>query len=176
MKRMLPAWLLTSLLAILLSCGMALPALAATAEAIIDDTTTGAVVAIAELEDTEAGLAIEVSFLDAPEGTHGFHIHENGSCAEAGKAAGGHYNPDDVEHGKLLADGFENAHAGDLGNVNIGAGGEGVYSALISGLSLTGGDYPVAGHAFILHAQPDDFGQPTGNAGSRLACGVIQLS
>ncbi|PSN19753.1 superoxide dismutase family protein [filamentous cyanobacterium CCP5] len=175
MKRCLPNWLLVTLMVALLSVGWTTPAWAATAEAIITDTEDSHVVGVAELEDTEPGLAIEVSFLDGPEGTHGFHIHENDSCADGGKAAGGHYNPAGVKHGYLLEDGFENAHAGDLGNVEISSDGEGVYSALIPGLSLTNGQYSVGDLAFILHAQPDDFGQPTGNAGDRAACGVIEL-
>lgn len=178
MQRLSPFGLMAWLLALVFGWGLltAPAAYAATAESVITDTDSGEVLAIAELEDTSEGLAIEVSFLDAPSGTHGFHIHENGSCAESGKAAGGHYNPDGVKHGKLLEDGFEGAHAGDLGNVVIGDTGEGIYSALIPGLSLEEGSYAVGNRTFILHAQPDDFGQPTGNAGARVGCGVIELN
>lgn len=178
-KQPFPQWMTALLTAIVFSLSLVLApaALAETAEAVITSTDNGQqVLGVAELEETEGGLSISVSFLDAPSGTHGFHIHENGSCAEAGKAAGGHYNPDGVKHGKLLVDGFENAHAGDLGNVVIGEGGEGLYSALVPGLTLTGGRYQVGDRAFIFHAQPDDFGQPTGNAGGRVGCGVIELN
>jgi superoxide dismutase, Cu-Zn family len=131
---------------------------------------------VAHLAETDEGLDIQVSFLGAPSGTHGFHIHAGDSCADGGNAAGGHYNPDGVKHGYLIEDGFAAAHAGDLGNVVIGEDGTAVYTARVPGLTLTAGDHPVANHAFILHADPDDFSQPTGNAGSRAACGVISLN
>lgn len=129
---------------------------------------------VVQLTETEEGLDIGASFMGAPSGTHGFHIHSGSSCADAGNAAGGHYNPDEVEHGFLPEDGFEAAHAGDLGNLTIGEDGTALYSVLVPGLTLEGGDHPVANHAFILHADPDDFSQPTGNAGGRVGCGIIQ--
>lgn len=131
---------------------------------------------VAQLEETAEGLDLQASFLGAPKGTHGFHIHAGASCADVGNAAGGHYNPDNVEHGLLLDQGFEAAHAGDLGNVVIGEDGTALYTALIPGLTLTGGKYPVANHAIIFHANPDDFSQPVGNAGSRVGCGLITLA
>jgi Cu-Zn family superoxide dismutase len=130
----------------------------------------------AQLEQTGEGLRITVRISNAPAGLHGFHIHDGGSCENGGKAAGGHYNPDGVQHGDLLRDGTARAHAGDLGNLEGGADGTGSFTRVFPPLTLSGGQYPVGGRAFILHAQPDDFGQPTGNAGARIACGQIVLS
>jgi len=143
---------------------------------------------VAKLKGTEAGSPImgKVSFMEvdeglkinavienAPPGEHGFHIHENGSCEDGGKAAGGHFNPDGVEHGNLAKDGFLHAHAGDLGNIEIGPDGKGTLERVIPGLTLKKGKYAVEGRSVILHAKADDFGQPTGNAGSRIACALI---
>ncbi len=129
------------------------------------------------LTETADGLAMAGTFLNVPIGMHGFHIHESGSCADDGAAAGGHYNPKDVEHGYLPSAGFEAAHAGDLGNVQVtSTTKETEWSLTVPGLSLTDGEYAVADLAFILHADPDDLSQPTGNAGARIACGVIQSS
>ena len=131
----------------------------------------------AVLTDTAEGLKVTVDLQNVPPGKHGFHIHEGDSCADEGRAAGGHFNPDKAPHGLLSKDGFSHAHAGDLGNVEIGADGTGKVDTVMSGLTLTGeGAHRVAGRTIILHEKEDDFGQPTGNAGGRIACGQIQLT
>jgi Cu-Zn family superoxide dismutase len=129
-----------------------------------------------KLEETDAGLRIEVTLTGAPPGEHGFHVHQFGSCAGAGKAAGGHYNPDGVKHGSLQKDGPTGAHAGDLGNLRVQPDGSASFTVTLEPLTLSGARYPVAGRAVILHAQPDDFGQPTGNAGARIGCGTIVIA
>ena len=134
------------------------------------NTTLSGTASVAEVPQ---GLKISAHITGAPPGSHGFHIHEKGSCADGGNAAGGHYNPAQVKHGLVTKDGFSGAHAGDLGNLVVGADGHGSLEAVVPGLTLHGGQYPVAGRALILHEKPDDFGQPTGNAGGRIACGVI---
>ena len=149
-------------------------ALAATGVANIKATKEGSNLSgKAVLTDTAEGLKISLSLENVPPGKHGFHIHENGACADEGKAAGGHFNPDHVSHGLLSKDGFSHAHAGDLGNVEVGADGRGKLATTLRGLSLSEGKYNVAGKAIILHEKEDDFGQPTGNAGGRIGCGVI---
>lgn len=151
-------------------------ALAATGRAVIQGTSESAdVTGEVYFTETEAGLHIQAELTNAPRGQHGFHIHEFGSCADAGRAAGGHFNPEQVKHGYLPADGFERAHAGDLGNIDVEQG-SATYTATLAGLALTGGDYPIAGRAVIVHEEPDDFGQPTGHAGGRLGCGTIMLA
>jgi len=149
---------------------------AATGQAIIQSTSaSNRIDGVFNFQDSETGLVINGQFNVAPAGDHGFHIHEFGSCADGGNAAGGHYNPDGVSHGYLPDDGFENAHAGDLGNLTVTEYGTVVYNATLPGLSLTHGKYPIAGRAMILHENPDDFGQPVGNAGGRIGCGTIVL-
>ncbi len=128
----------------------------------------------AQFEDTGAGLKISVALSGAPVGVHAFHIHEFGSCADLGKAAGSHYNPMSMPHGQVLKDGVQHAHAGDLGNVIVGADGKATLQAIIPGVTLSGA-YPVSGRAVILHEKVDDFSQPVGNAGGRIACGPIVL-
>ncbi len=126
-------------------------------------------------QETAEGLKVTGTVRNASPGKHGFHVHQFGDCADSGKAAGDHYNPDGVHHGHLLKDGLLQAHAGDLGNFEVGADGSGSYEALVPGLTLSGGKYSVGGRAVVFHEKVDDFAQPAGNAGARSACGEIVL-
>ena len=101
---------------------------------------------------------------------------EGDGCEDEGKAAGGHYNPQGVKHGFLPTDGFAQAHAGDFGNVDVRADGVGTLELVIPELHVSGGTYTVGGRSVVLHEQVDDFGQPTGNAGGRIGCGVIAIT
>lgn len=104
---------------------------------------------------------------------HGFHIHEFGDCSKPdGSGAGGHFNPEGHPHG--LPDHHER-HAGDLGNVTADAKGLAHYEITITGIALHGKD-AIVGRGLIVHAKADDGGQPTGNAGGRIACGTIGLA
>lgn len=125
---------------------------------------------------TQEGAQVKavVSINNAPPGEHGFHIHATPSCADGGNAAGGHWDPTTSMHG---AWGDAMHHGGDIGNITVGANGSGTKTVTTDAWSIgTGATNDVVGRAVILHANPDDFvTQPTGNAGGRIACGVIQL-
>lgn len=131
----------------------------------------------ATLKETSKGLEVQVSLKGVPEGVHGIHIHQNGSCGDQGNAAGGHFDPNHVQHGDLVEDGFSKAHAGDLGNIVANKEGIATLNITLPKLNLSTDDhYGVGGRAIILHEKEDNFGQPTGNAGGRIACGVIPES
>ena len=151
------------------------PAWAAQAKAVIAGTTPDSKVA-GEVLFTEEnnGLTIEANIADLVPGKHGFHVHENGSCADSGKAAGGHFNPDKVMHGYMPKDGMQHAHPGDMGNLEAGADGKATLKVFLPGVSLAEGKYAVLGKAVIVHEKTDDFSQPTGNAGARVGCGIIE--
>lgn len=109
-----------------------------------------------------------------PAGMHGFHIHETGDCsAPDASSAGGHFNPEGKPHGAPDA---PEHHLGDLGNIEADASGNATVNVHMNGITLEAGQpNSIVGKAVIVHAAPDDFTtQPTGNAGARLACGVIQ--
>ena len=107
----------------------------------------------------------------APGQKHAFHIHQYGDCsAPDGMSAGGHYNPEGHQHG--LPD-SENRHAGDLGNVQADDQGKAHYEITVTNISILGTKNPIIGRGVIVHAKVDDGGQPVGNAGGRIACGVI---
>lgn len=155
---------------------LAAPAAAESAKADIRGTAEGSTVSgEAVLTDTPQGVQVEVTVAGAPPGPHGLHIHQFGACADAGNAAGGHFNPHNAPHGFLPKDGAEHAHPGDMGNIEADAQGAGRLSVLLPGVTLAGGPVSVAGRAMVLHEQADDFGQPTGNAGGRIGCGPILL-
>lgn len=151
---------------------------AAQGRAMLHETTGDSAVQgeVKFMEIEGSGISIEAEVSNVAPGKHGLHIHQFGSCDNEGKAAGGHYNPDGVQHGLLTKDGFAGAHAGDLGNIMVGEDGHGELKVFIPGLSLSDGEYNVAGRAVILHEKEDDFGQPTGNAGGRIGCGAIIIT
>ena len=159
---------------VLLGCS---PAYAETGKAVLKPTAEGSSIAgSAQFTDSAEGLKVLVSISQAPPGKHGLHIHQFGSCEDGAKAAGGHYNPDNVMHGFLVTDGFSKAHAGDFGNIEVGPDGTGRLELTIPGLNLAGGKHTIGGRAVVLHEKPDDFGQPTGNAGGRIGCGTIAIT
>jgi Cu-Zn family superoxide dismutase len=107
-------------------------------------------------------------------GKHGFHIHEFGDCSDAKAAsAGGHFNPEHKQHGAPDAG---DRHAGDLGNIEADASGKAHLDITDKVMKLSGSD-SIVGHAVIVHEKADDLKtQPTGDAGGRLACGVIGIA
>ena len=109
-------------------------------------------------------------------GEHGFHIHEFGDLSDGCDSAGGHYNPDNVDHGDL-----DNGHVGDLGNITADKNGIAQFSLVAERVELSG-DRSVVGRAIVVHKDEDDLGKggddeslKTGNAGERAGCGVIRL-
>ncbi len=107
-------------------------------------------------------------------GKHGFHIHEFGDCSDPKAAsAGGHFNPANHQHG---APDTTDRHAGDLGNVEADANGKAHLDVTDKVMKLSGAD-SIVGHAVIVHEKADDLKtQPTGDAGGRMACGVIGIA
>lgn len=109
-----------------------------------------------------------------PGTTHGFHVHETGDCsAPDGSSAGGHFNPMDTAHGRV---GTSTHHVGDTDNVVADADGNAAVDNRLDGATLgDNASTDIVGKAVIVHAGADDYtSQPTGDAGARLACGVIE--
>lgn len=129
---------------------------------------------IVTFTEEPGGVHVVARIEGAKAGTHGFHVHAGGSCdAPDFKSAGDHFNPGNTQHGGPTA---PQHHAGDFGNVDVGADGTGNLDMVTSELSLgSGGANDVLGKAMILHEGTDDLTtQPSGNSGARIACGVVQ--
>ncbi len=111
----------------------------------------------------------------APGSKHAFHIHEFGDCsAPDASSAGSHYDPAQTKHHGMPND--KMSHAGDMGNIEANSDGKLHFELSLEGASIDGPEAPVLGRAVIVHANPDDFSQPVGNAGGRIGCGVIGLA
>jgi Cu-Zn family superoxide dismutase len=123
---------------------------------------------------TPHGVLVTVSLNGVPSGTHAIHIHAVGKCEPPFTSAGGHFNPDEKQHGYRNSAGY---HAGDLPNINVGPDGSVREDVFIRGLSVSGDKALLDGDgaAIVVHAFADDYtSDPAGNAGARIACGVIR--
>jgi Cu-Zn family superoxide dismutase len=110
-----------------------------------------------------------------PNQEHGFHVHDKGDCSSGdGMSAAGHFNPKGSPHGHYST---QARHAGDMPNLKADASGNASMSAELDIVTVSEGPTSVVGRGVIVHVQPDDYkSQPVGNAGARIACGVIQKS
>ena len=146
--------------------------------------------AVVQLEHTEGDISGAIVMKQEPDsptiirgiikgltpGKHGFHVHEFGDLSKGCESAGGHYNPEGVDHG-----GLSDGHVGDLGNIVANDEGIARFKIVARRIDLSG-DRSIVGRAIVIHADEDDVGTggdeeslKTGNAGDRLACGVIRL-
>ena len=127
-----------------------------------------------EFKQTDDGVEVTANLEGLTKGDHGFHIHEKGDCsAPDATSAGGHFNPSNHKHG--APDAAEH-HEGDMGNITAGKDGKATKTFTMKGITLKDGDTSIVGKGFIVHEKADDMKtQPTGNAGGRVACGVITL-
>jgi Cu-Zn family superoxide dismutase len=131
------------------------------------------------LQEDDGPTKVNVKITGLTPGKHGFHLHEFGDTTNGCMSTGPHFNPEGKTHG---APEDQNRHAGDLGNVI--AGDDGVVEVTLEDSQIPlSGPNSVVGRAFVIHEAEDDLGKgghelssTTGNAGGRLACGVVGLT
>ncbi len=165
-----------ALSALALSVGWAIMATAQSpgAKAALKDAS-GKDVGQVQLVQLPHGVLLKMSLKGMPAGERAFHIHAVGKCDPPFTSAGPHFNPAGHKHGLEAKEG---AHAGDMPNLHIPSNGELVIEVLNPMVTLAKGQsnslFDADGSALVIHAGPDDYkSDPAGNAGDRIACGVI---
>ena len=153
----------------------ALPAHAQSASAPLMDAQ-GKEVGSANLTQTPHGVLINVAVKGLPPGEHAFHVHAVGKCEAPFTSAGGHFNPTDKKHGMMAAEGH---HAGDMPNLHVPQSGDLTVEMVNANITLDKGKpgsvFDTDGSALVIHAKGDDYkSDPAGDAGGRIACGVIK--
>ncbi len=138
-------------------------------------SANGAPVGTATFSQKANGVQLELKASNLTPGIHGFHIHSVGKCEGPDfKSAGPHFNPEGKQHGW---DNPQGHHLGDLQNLTVGQDGKATARFLIMGATLGEGPkslFHEGGTSLVIHEKPDDGKtDPAGNAGPRIACGVI---
>ena len=155
----------------------AAPPMVNQAEAILSgtypDTTVSGTVKFETAANGKVKMMLDITVAAKAGKSVAVHIHEHGDCGDTGKMAHGHWNPTNSQHGKWGVGSF---HAGDIGNVKLNAKGKGTLSVETDLWTLGGkADKNILNKSIIVHGGVDDFTtQPTGNAGTRIGCGVIK--
>jgi Cu-Zn family superoxide dismutase len=144
------------------------------AVAVLQPTAGNKVAGIVTFTKVPDGIKVVADIEGLTPGPHGFHVHQYGDCTAANAdSAGGHFNPEGMPHGGLMA---EKRHVGDLGNITADKDGK-VHIELTDNLLSFEGRDSIIGRGLIVHAMADDLvSQPAGNSGPRVACGVIGIS
>lgn len=143
------------------------------AQAVLKASADTKIKGIIHFTEEDGKMKIETLVDGLKAGPHGFHIHETGDCSKADfTSAGGHFNPTHGEHGSMSS---AKKHIGDLGNLIANNKKKANTTLVVEGMTMKPGANSIIGKAVIIHKDQDDLkSQPAGNAGARIACGVIE--
>jgi Cu-Zn family superoxide dismutase len=148
----------------------------AVAKAVIEGRSNSKLTGAAVFTEVDGKTMVVVTVAGAPPGTHAVHVHERGDCsAPDATSAKGHFNPTNHKHGDPNAG---EHHAGDFGNMEVGADGNGKLELTTSDITVKEGPVSVLDRAIVIHEKADDMTtqSPPGNAGARIGCGHIMAA
>jgi len=142
------------------------------AVAVFIPTKGSSVMGTVTFTKVEQGTRVMAELTGVPAGKHGLHVHEFGDASSPdGKAAGSHFDPKMAKkHGDPSKKDVR--HIGDFGNIEAKDDGKAMYDEVYPDLPIE----VIVGHGVVIHEKADDFSQPVGNAGGRLAVGVIGVA
>lgn len=160
------------------ACAISWLAFGATAEAATAraelKNAAGEKVGQATLQDTADGVKVSATFTDLPPGQHAFHVHAVGRCEPPFDSAGDHFNPTRRQHGR---DNPQGPHAGDMPNIEVSDRTPPSIEIVLRDATIDHGPNRLLGAdgaSLVVHERADDYRtDPAGNAGARIACGVI---
>jgi superoxide dismutase, Cu-Zn family len=144
------------------------------AVAVIYPASGSSVHGLVTFTQSMSGIKVVADIEGLTPGKHGFHIHEYGDCSSPDAvSAGGHFNPDNMQHGGPMT---AQRHVGDLGNIQADDKGKAHFELTDKDIAFSG-PHSIIGRAVVIHSNEDDLKTaPAGNAGPRIACGVIGIS
>jgi Cu-Zn family superoxide dismutase len=161
--------------AALMLAAASLPAAAQSAKAALKDAK-GSDAGSVTLTQMPEGVLLTLTVKGIPPGEHAFHVHAVGKCEPPFTSAGGHFNPAGKKHGLMVKEGH---HAGDMPNLHVPSGGALTVEVMNAAITLEKGKpnsvFDSDGSAVVIHAGKDDYkSDPAGDAGGRIACGVVE--
>ncbi len=161
--------------AALLLAATAMPAAAQMSQAGLK-SADGKDVGSVKLTQLPDGVLLTLEARGLPAGTHAFHVHAVGKCEPPFTSAGGHFNPAGKKHGIMAEQGY---HAGDMPNIHVPESGNLTIEVMNASITLEKGKpnsvFDTDGSAIVIHEGADDYkSDPAGDAGKRIACGIIQ--
>jgi Cu-Zn family superoxide dismutase len=147
----------------------------ATIQKVFNDTTVTGTATFSQMNDEDVTLTLDITVPSRANKSVAVHLHMMGDCGNNAGNAMGHWNPTNANHGKFGTGSF---HLGDIGNISLDANGHALFTMTTNAWNINGSDANrnIVGRSVMIHSGVDDYtSQPTGNSGTKIGCGAIQV-